>query len=131
MLPSEEQAVLSMMRALWPDCDDDKIVDDCIIVVERDDGRLGGFIALALRPWAEGCASTPCAYIEGWWIDEDLRRRGHGRALVEAAEKWALAQGSRELASDALIDNVISIAAHKTLGFDEVQRTVAFRKRLA
>src|SRR5687767_6568832 len=130
MLAHEERAVLAMMRELWPDCDDETIVDDCVFVVEREDGSLGGFIALSMRPWAEGCTSSPCAYIEGWWIAADLRRRGLGRALVDAAEQWARAQGSRELASDALTSNTGSLEAHRALGFDEVERVVALRKRL-
>lgn len=122
-----------MMRLLWPDCDDEKIVDDCILVIERDDHRLGGFIALAMRPWAVTSpvrSSTPCAYIEGWWVDEDLRGQGWGKQLVEGAERWAIAQGSRELGSDAQITNTGSIAAHGALGFEEVERVVFFRKRL-
>src|SRR5690349_10404248 len=119
-----------MMRALWPDFDDDTLVDDCVYVIDRGDGTLGGFITLAMRPWAEGCTSTPCAFIEGWWVAEDLRKQGWGRKLVEAAERWAIAQGSRELGSDTELHNTGSIAAHGALGFEEVERTVAFRKRL-
>ena len=132
MHADELPAVLAMMRQLWPDFDDDVVVDDCVLVLDRDDGAptLGGFITLAMRPWAEGCTSTPCAYIEGWWVAADLRGCGHGRALVAAAESWARAQGSRELASDALVTNTASIAAHRALGFEEVERVVAFRKRL-
>ena len=130
MRADEAQAVLAMMRELWPDCDDEAIPDDCVFVIDRGDGALGGFITLAMRPWAEGCASTPCAFIEGWWVAADLRGRGYGRKLVGAAEGWAIAQGSRELASDAELTNTGSIAAHGALGFEEVQRSVAFRKRL-
>jgi aminoglycoside 6'-N-acetyltransferase I len=35
-----------------------------------------------------------------------------------------------ELASDALIDNVDSHRMHATLGFQETERVVGFRKRL-
>ena len=119
-----------MMARLWPGFDDTELVDDAILVLDRGDARLGGFIALTMRPWAEGCTSAPCAYIEGWWVDDDLRGQGHGRALVAGAEAWARAQGSAELASDAETTNEGSIAAHLALGFDEVQRNVFFRKRL-
>jgi aminoglycoside 6'-N-acetyltransferase I len=131
MRADEVQAVLAMMCLLWPDCDDTTIIDDCVFVIDRGDGTLGGFITLAMRPWAEGCTSTPCAFIEGWWVAEDLRKQGFGRKLVEAAERWAIAQGSRELGSDANLTNTGSISAHAALGFEEVTRTVFFRKRLA
>jgi aminoglycoside 6'-N-acetyltransferase I len=130
MRADEVQPVLAMMRLLWPDCDDETIIDDCVFVIDRGDGVLGGFITLALRPWAEGCTSTPCAYIEGWWVAPELRRHGWGRKLVAAAERWAIAQGSRELGSDVELDNTGSLAAHGALGFEEVQRSVFFRKRL-
>ena len=60
----------------------------------------------------------------------DLRRRGVGRALVRAAEEWARGQGLREVASDALLDNVASHRAHEGLGFTEVERAVRYRKSL-
>jgi aminoglycoside 6'-N-acetyltransferase I len=126
----EHAEVFRMMKALWPDFDDAELVDDEVLVIARDGGGLGGFIALMMRPWAEGCASTPVAYIEGWWIDEDLRRQGWGRRLVEAAERWARDRGCPELASDVELDNARSIAAHVALGFTEVQRSVCFAKKL-
>jgi aminoglycoside 6'-N-acetyltransferase I len=49
---------------------------------------------------------------------------------VRAAEEWGRAQGCTEFASDALIENVVSIAAHRALGFTEIDRVVTFRKDL-
>lgn len=73
---------------------------------------------------------TRVPYIEGWYVDEDLRGCGHGRRLVLAAEKWVVEQGFSELASDSDLENTDSIAAHKALGFDEVDRIVCFLKKL-
>jgi aminoglycoside 6'-N-acetyltransferase I len=128
MATEEVGQVLAMMRLLWPDCDDEVIVDDVVFVIERPDGRLGGFLAASIRPWAEGCASNPVGYVEGWWVAPDLRRQGAGAMLMEAAEAWTGAQGLTELASDVELDNGGSIAAHQALGFDEVQRVVCFKK---
>jgi aminoglycoside 6'-N-acetyltransferase I len=128
-MASEETAeVLRMMRALWPDCDDEVIADDVVFVIERADGRLGGFLAASIRPWAEGCGGSPVGYVEGWWVAPELRRQGAGAMLMEAAEAWTAAQGLTELASDVELDNRGSIEAHRALGFDEVQRVVCFRK---
>ena len=77
----------------------------------------------------EGCSSSPVGYIEGWWVDQDLRGSGIGAALVGAAEHWAHSIGLSELASDAELPNVASQAAHRALG-EEVDRIVCFRKRL-
>ncbi len=63
-------------------------------------------------------------------MDRARRRRGVGRALCEAFEAWARDRGCRELASDTWPENAASIAAHRRLGFEEVDRVVTFRKPL-
>ena len=50
--------------------------------------------------------------------------------IVRAVERWTVAQGASELASDALIDNFVSHRMHAALGFEETERVVAFRKRV-
>ena len=62
-------------------------------VVERPAGGLGGFIEVSLRNYAEGCPTSPVAYIEGWYVDSDLRRRTVGSQLIHAAEAWARRRG--------------------------------------
>jgi aminoglycoside 6'-N-acetyltransferase I len=130
MLASEEAEVLGLMRKLWPDCDDEVIPDDVVFVIAREGKPLEGFLALSWRSYAEGCTDARVAYVEGWWIDEAIRRRGAGGALMAAAEAWALARGATELASDSNLANAISIAAHGQLGFEEVTRIACFRKPL-
>ncbi len=129
MRPGEEPAVLAMMRALWPDCDD-AVVTDRVLVWERPDGGLGGFASHSLRTYAEGCASSPCPFLEGWWVAPELRRGGVGRALIAALEDWCRAEGYAELASDASEGNALGIAAHGALGFETTARIVCFRKSL-
>ncbi len=101
-----------------------------VFVVERDDGRLGGYVEAGTRVYAEGCDTSPVAFVEAWYVDKDLRRQGWGGRLFAAVEDWARANGLTELASDALLDNAVSIAAHKALGFTEVERQVCFAKPL-
>lgn len=63
------------------------------------------------------------AYLEGWYVDPEFRRKGVGRVLVDAAERQAQDQGCTEFGSDALIDNETSAKAHRGLGVEEtVQR---------
>ena len=101
-----------------------------ILVAERTGGRLAGFIEVGTRPYAEGCQSSPVAYIEAWYVDSDVRRQGIGRLLFAAAEAWARERGYTEIASDAEIQNEISITAHRALGYEEVERIVCFRRSL-
>ena len=128
--PSEIPAVTEMMRALWPGAEEYDFSDETVLVWERDEGGLGGFVSFSLRPWAEGCDSTPVPYIEGWWVAPDLRRSGVGRALIATVEQWCRRRGYRELGSDVEVDNVVSLEAHAALGFEPTLRLQFFRKRL-
>jgi hypothetical protein len=69
-------------------------------------------------------------YVEGWYVDADVRHQGIGRRLMAAAEQWAVAQGCKEMASDTQIENEVSRTAHQALGFEESSRAVHLRKRL-
>ena len=129
-----------MRNALWPGSLWDHEVEtgkyfatagDCpiVLVAEADDGLIG-FLELDFRKYAPDCLSSPVPFIEGWYVEPAWQRRGVGRALVEAAEARAVALGYTEIASDVEIDNAGSIAAHLALGYEEVERTVAFRRSL-
>ncbi len=105
-------------------------ISNAIFVVDREDGRLGGFLEAGTRKYADGCESSPVAYIEGWYVDADLRQTGCGRALVDAAENWARSIGCTEIASDCLLENEVSLKAHTALGYLETERLIHFRKSL-
>jgi aminoglycoside 6'-N-acetyltransferase I len=134
--PDDRRAYQRLREKLWPHCSDADNdswfarADATSFIAERPDGSLCGFVEVGSRPYAEGCDSSPVGYVEGWWVDDDVRKRGVGRALIEAAEQWARTRGYTEMASDALIDNTASHSAHAALGFDEVERLVMFRKSL-
>lgn len=131
------------MRAeLWPHADPDLLghetlmhfsgnpLAEAVFVCEQSDGSACGFLELRLRPYAEGCTSSPVPFIEGWYVSPAARQKGAGRALVEAAENWALIRNFKEIASDTQVDNSQSQGAHTALGYEEVERLVAFRKSL-
>jgi aminoglycoside 6'-N-acetyltransferase I len=130
-----------MRAALWPDEDPEELAEDLdefladptqvAFVAERDGGDgLCGFAEASVRKFANSNDESPCAFLEGWWVDEDVRRGGVGRRLVAAVEDWAREQGFTELGSDALLDNSLSHTAHRGLGFEERERVVYFRKWL-
>lgn len=101
-----------------------------VFVAERAGGGLAGLLELRLRDFAEGCVSSPVAYVEGWWVDPDARLQGVGEALLRAAEGWARALGLSEIASDCDLDNEAGLRAHQALGFAEAVRVICLRKRL-
>jgi aminoglycoside 6'-N-acetyltransferase I len=133
---------LRMRLALWPHdgasaqlSDMDAWLarpDSVVLVVPRSGAGAGlaGFVEVGTRSVADSCETSPVAYIEGWYVDADMRRQGVGAALVRAAEDWARAKGLRELASDTQIANTASQQAHVAIGFVEVERLVAYRKVL-
>jgi aminoglycoside 6'-N-acetyltransferase I len=101
-----------------------------VLLAERSDGTLVGFAELSLRSYAEDCSTSPVGFLEGWYVVPEARRRGVGRALVAAAEKWAAEQGCTEFASDTRPENRGSIAAHLALGFEDAGTLRCFRKNI-
>jgi aminoglycoside 6'-N-acetyltransferase I len=139
--PKDHDEWLRMRRALWPELVVDAEAADAaewlarpdavVIVAERSaEAGLAGFVELGARAYADGCDTSPVAFLEAWYVDEDVRRKGIGSSLVRAGEEWARQHGYRELASDALLDNTTSQRAHEALGFAEVERAVRYRKDL-
>lgn len=101
-----------------------------VLVAELSTGGLAGFLEASIRPFVEDCHSDQVGYLEGWFVEPDLRRMGIGSALVKAAEKWARGKGCIEMASDAEIGNEASVLAHSRLGYEETSRLVHLRKDL-
>ena len=101
-----------------------------VVVADLGDGRLAGFLEASIRSHVEDCDTENVGYLEGWYVDEAYRRSGIGRGLVAFAEKWARRKGCTEMASDAEVDNEISLQAHGRLGYQETSRLVHLRKEL-
>jgi aminoglycoside 6'-N-acetyltransferase I len=129
-----------MRHALWPDADVDEMASESeamlsdseqvVFVVTRANGGLCAMVEAGVRPFANGVDESPCAFVEGWWVDEDMRRTGIGRTLINAVEEWARGRGFHELGSDADLHNSVSHRAHEALGFEERERVVCYRKLL-
>lgn len=140
-LEADDPEWLRMRQALWPELSPEEHrkemrawlarPDAVVFVASRTTGSgLAGFAEVGTRSLAEGCGTSPVAYLEGWYVDDDLRGQGVGAALVRAAEDWAREQGLREFASDAELENVDSQQAHVAMGFREVERLVLYLKTI-
>jgi aminoglycoside 6'-N-acetyltransferase I len=139
-IAGDAAALLRLRHDLWPDEPEREACIDLaaaladpmrpVFVAVRPDGSLGGFVEGGERACAEGYASSPVGYVEGWFVDPDLRLQGVGAALHHALEDWARDRGYTEIASDTWLDNTGSASAHLALGYAEVERLVHFRKEL-
>ena len=130
-----------MRRQLWPEEDSNELERELSAMfdldppyrvwVADDGGNLIGFIEIWVRSYAEGGPPQAAAYVEGIWVAPGNRLKGVGRALFEAAERWARSSGYSWIGSDALIDNEVSHAWHRAVGLGEVERLVVFGKPLS
>ncbi|WP_171096147.1 aminoglycoside 6'-N-acetyltransferase [Usitatibacter rugosus] len=133
---------LELRRELWPSGGDAEHVPEmeaicsnpdrlCAFVAYDDEARPSGFVEASGRTdYVNGTDSSPVGFIEGIYVIANARRRGTGRALLQAAETWARTIGCREMASDAHVENEMSHTFHRALGFIETERVVFFRKDL-
>ena len=142
-LASDKPEWVRLRYALWPECSPERhqleiqqlaVSENCgvVLVAVRENGSLCGFAELSIRnDHVDGASSVPVAYLEGWYVDPDLRGHGIGRQLLQAAERWAAEHGLKELASDAELNNQPSIVAHFSCGFTETCRAVHFIKPIS
>ena len=130
-----------LRKKLWDESNDDEHQTEMrsifehtqtqlVLIAELPDGRLIGFLEASIRPFVEDCHSDHVGYLEGWFVEPEFRRQGIGRILVGTAENWARRNGCDEMASDAEIDNELSLQSHLQLGYQETSRLVHLRKDL-
>lgn len=140
--PSDAAAWERMRQSFWPSSPGEHAVEIAaffdgrskrpaeVLIALDTNGQAIGFAELAIRDYAEGCYSGQVAYLEGWYVEPHARRQGAGAALIKAAENWGRAQGCTEFASDTGLENHVSEAAHRALGFVETDRIICFKKNL-
>jgi L-phenylalanine/L-methionine N-acetyltransferase len=86
--------------------------DAAVLVAESADGIVGR-LSIARDPYP---ASRHVADL-GVMVARDFRRRGAGRALMEAAEEWARRVGIRKLELHVFPHNEGAIAFYTRLGY--------------
>lgn len=129
-----------MSGLLWPDdpvpelqkefrqvfTDDDQV---CFIARVRGDDA--GFVNVSLRrAYVPGASTSPVGYLEGLFVHERFRRQGVARALVAAAEDWAIQRGCTEMGSDTWEWNEASQIFHQQAGYRIYETLVHFIKKL-
>jgi len=102
-----------------------------VVFIKYLDNLPVGFAQCGLRTdYVEGTNSSPVGYLEGVFVEADYRKNGYAKELLSACEMWAKDMGCTEFASDCELDNVGSLKFHLTMGFDEANRIICFKKSI-
>ena len=66
---------------------------DHAFVLRDEEGEVAGFIQFTATPMDSWFFTAKCGFIREFWIRAELRRQGHGSALLRQAEDWLRQQG--------------------------------------
>lgn len=104
---------------------------NCVVVLAMLDDCAIGFAQCGLRhDYVEGTDTSPVGYLEGIFVEEDYRKNGLAKDMLDACQRWAKEQGCTEFASDCELVNEDSLKFHLKIGFEEANRIVCFTKKL-
>lgn len=122
-------AVYKSLSDKFHEIEMEKIFNDtdwfCYFLTDENN-RIIGLIELSSRNIVDGCLSSPVAYIEGIYIEEQYRGKGAGRETMNAVHQWCKQRGFTELAADTELDNIDAQHYFNALGFKETYRVVEF-----
>ena len=136
----DAEALAGLAVQLWPDHDLEDLAgefrglatnDEAACFVKYVDSTPVAFAQCQLRhDYVEGTESSPVGYLEGIFVSEGYRKNGYAAELLSECEKWARGKGCSEFASDCELGNTDSLMFHISLGFEEANRIICFRKDL-
>lgn len=97
----------------------------CYFITDKSNQILG-LVELSSRNIADGCLSSPVAYLEGLYLKREYRGRGLGKETMKVILNWCKEKGYTELATDSELLNLNAQKFFKALGFKETCRVVEF-----
>jgi aminoglycoside 6'-N-acetyltransferase I len=132
---------LQLRILLWPDHEDAHLLEmrqlleqphTLQVLTYNDQQQAIAMLEASIRyEYVNGTQTSPVAFLEGIYVLPEYRRSGVATTLVQQVEDWAKQFSCTEFASDAAIDNTISHAMHRALGFQETERVVYFKKKIS
>ena len=136
----DAQILADLAIQMWADHDLDDLTeefrqlvmgDDAACFIKYVDGKPIAFAQCQLRhDYVEGTESSPVGYLEGIFVSEEYRKKGYAAELLSECEKWVREESCTEFASDCELGNADSVKFHMSLGFEEANRIICFRKDL-
>ena len=101
------------------------------VFAQEAGGKYVGLALCSLRhDYVEGCDNSPVGYLEGIVVDKQFRKNGIANILCKECEEWAKTKGCSEFASDCELDNTESLKFHLSIGFEEENRIICFKKMI-
>jgi ribosomal protein S18 acetylase RimI-like enzyme len=99
------------------------------LFVAQVEDRLAGLVCVMLREPPEIPLFVPRRYavVEDLVVQAAFRRAGIGRALMEHAQRWAVAQGTGSIELGVWEFNQDAIEFYRALGYDTVSRRMSKR----
>jgi hypothetical protein len=77
----DQEQLIAMRGKLWPEATLEELQSATMpgeVFVAEDEGGLIGFVEVSLRSHADGCETHPVGFLEGWYVEEGVRRRVWG-----------------------------------------------------
>ena len=137
---ADAEILAGLAMQMWEDHDPAELAEefrdlaekeDAACFIRYDDSRPVAFAQCQLRyDYVEGTDSSPVGYLEGIFVSEEYRKNGFAAELLAECEKWAKDKGCTEFASDCELGNESSLKFHLSVGFEEANRLICFRKEL-
>ncbi|HEY2396799.1 MAG TPA: GNAT family N-acetyltransferase [Rudaea sp.] len=87
---------------------------EAIFIAEQSDGQPIGFLHVGER---EDFYRGPCAHVGDVVVLPEARGQGAGRALLEAARRWAVEHGYSCMTLSVFAENLAARHLYETLGF--------------
>lgn len=132
---------LQLRILLWPDHEDVHLLEMRQLLEQphtlqllsyNDQQQAIAMLEASIRyEYVNGTQTSPVAFLEGIYVLPEYRRTGVASALVQQVEPWAKQFACTEFASDATLDNTVSHAMHRALGFQETERVIYFKKNIS
>ena len=136
----DAEILMRLAIQMWEDHDPEELTkefrnllekDDAVCFIKYVDDKPIAFAQCQLRyDYVEGTESSPVGYLEGIFVSKEYRLHGFAADLLAECEKWTKEKGCTEFASDCELDNEDSLKFHMSLGFEETNRIICFRKKI-
>lgn len=134
------QEITKLALKLWPEHDFDELEKEYQEIIQNennaiflcyDNNKPIGFCQCGLRfDYVEGTSTSPVLYLEAIYIEEEYRKQGYAKKLINRCIELGKSKNIKEFASDCEINNIDSYLFHLKLGFIEANRIICFTKKI-